>query len=506
MAPDRPREIPLQAAAGPDETVPAGTGTPPPEAKQESRAPRIAVEDKGPLSLDGMLIAALSWMAAYQLVAGAHRAIPYRDLTRPEVYPNLPGWLPVPPLENPLLGSLVQDPILRLLATVAVLCGLGVLAVDLMVRNSRCRTWLKNGFLVMSVGAAILVPTMLDVGLAQWHGRPWHGHDGGVLQTEQATDILLQGKNPYVEDYLESPQAEQSRRSGFWRRRGGNPALYHLPYLPVCFLLPIPLRPLARAIFGFYDPRMLYLAAYFGVLACLAALGGSHRRALVAVTALNPLMAPYLVQGRNDVLVLLPLAGMALCLQRGRRAGAFFLWGIACSTKQFAWLFGPFLLFYLVGPWPVTPRRVRDGAKLCLWAMVPIFLLVGPFLIWDFGAFWEDTVLFMSGSGEHPYPFGGTPGLGFANLLLYLGLVERLDQPYSFAFWQLLFAGPVLLAGALALLKRPDWRVVGGFGALFCGMFVFSSRVLHANYLGLLLPLVCLTAVVRQRQKGVGIG
>jgi hypothetical protein len=432
------------------------------------------------------VVCAFAWIGAHLLVSNPYGSSPYRDLIRPEVWPHVPGWLLVPPPG----ASLVEDPIQRLLAALAAGAGLVYAAAGLLLGPGALRRALKAAGLGLAVLALVLAPAGLQMALSVWHGKPWHGHDGGVLQTDQATDLLLQGVNPYSVDYLDTPQAEQSERSAFWRRHGGNPALYHLPYPPGCFVLPVPLRPVARVLLGFYDPRLLYLLAYAAALWCAWALRGPHRAATLAATALCPLLVPYLVEGRNEALALGPMLGLALALQRGRRRTALLLWGLACTLKQFAWLYAPFLLAWLLGPWPAPRAELLRRARPLLWAALPVALLIGPFLIWDLPGFWADTVGFMSGATEHPYPFGGTPGLGLANAILYLGGVGDLREPYSFGLWQLGLGGPLALALCWRLLRRPDWRLVVAGGTLFAAVFVFASRVLHVNYLGLLFPLL----------------
>ncbi len=425
------------------------------------------------------------------MLSSANGPNPYGDLIRPQVWPRLPDWLrrtiPAPG------SSLVEDPVNRLLAAVAVGSALFYAALGWLPGPSRLRSGLRAGCLASAVAALVLVPSALDMALASWHGRAWHGHDGGVLQTDRATDVLLQGRNPYREEYLDTPQARQSDR--FWRRFGGNPALYHLPYLPGCFVLSIPLRPLARALFGMYDPRMLYLLCYLGTIACAWAVCGPHRVTLAAGVALCPLLVPFVVEGRNEALVLLPMAGMAVSLQRGRVRTALFLWGLACTLKQFAWIYAPFLGCWLLGgAWPDGWRGLTRKLRPLIWAALPVALLIGPFMAWDWAAFREDTIDFMAGASAHPYPFSGTPGLGFANLLLYSGVVQDLREPYGLGGWQLLLAGPLALTVAWSLLRWPDWRVLLSGGTLVCATVLFASRVFHVNYLGLILPMLAFAA------------
>jgi hypothetical protein len=432
-------------------------------------------------SIDALVLCVFTWILAFRMVDFPG---PYRELMRPEIRSHLPAWLPIP---APGV-ALIDDPVYALLAGLAVGLSLAYAALSLALPHGTLRRWTKALCFAGCLFALLVVPTALDIALTSWHGRGWHGHDGGVVQTDLATDFVLQGSNPYEKDYTGTDLARAASAS-YWHHHGGNPALYHFPYLPLSFLLPIPLRPLLRALFGYYDARMLYLLCFAGAIACSAALRGRHRAALAASVAFCPLLVPFLIEGRNEVLVLLPLLAMALFLQREQPRAAMLMWGIACSTKQFAWVFAPLLLAWFLGRARAGGRPPWRALRPLWWAALPVVVLVGPFVAWDAGAFWEDAVQFMSGSTGHPYPFGGTPGLGFANLLLYFGRVHSLQQAYSFWPWQLLFGAPLLLVLGWSLLRKPDWRVVVGGGALLGAAFLFGSRVLHVNYLGLFWPL-----------------
>ena len=61
--------------------------------------------------------------------------------------------------------------------------------------------------------ATVFAPSAKLVLLRQGSGPASYSHDGGVIQTEAAIDFLLQGRNPYVEDYLNTPMAEWGRSS-----------------------------------------------------------------------------------------------------------------------------------------------------------------------------------------------------------------------------------------------------------------------------------------------------
>ena len=136
-----------------------------------------------------------------------------------------------------------------------------------------------------------------------------------------------------------------------------------------------------------------------------------------------------------------PVRGAAA--RRGLAAGAGpadaagALLGLACATKQLAWPFAPFLLLHASGArslgeslrgdaWARMRRPLAAAALVFLAVVVPVAAL-------DPRAFYADIVAYNMGLGGDAYPFGGTPGFGFANLVLYAGGVRSLRDGFPFA-------------------------------------------------------------------------
>jgi hypothetical protein len=113
-------------------------------------------------------------------------------------------------------------------------------------------------------------------------------HDGAI-QVEEAVKYLLAGKNPYVEDYIDTPM----RLWGGWT---DNPALYHCPYLPFIFLLTVPFYMAFNSILGLYDQRFLNIIMF--VIALLVISGYSRKYSkkllLIILVGLNPLIILFL--------------------------------------------------------------------------------------------------------------------------------------------------------------------------------------------------------------------
>ena len=82
------------------------------------------------------------------------------------------------------------------------------------------RTRWKAWLLAVVILTAVVLPTAKLILLRNANGPASYTHDGGVIQTEATIRFLLEGKNPYTEDYVDTPMAEW----GFSQYRA---ALYH---------------------------------------------------------------------------------------------------------------------------------------------------------------------------------------------------------------------------------------------------------------------------------------
>lgn len=339
------------------------------------------------------------------------------------------------------------------------------------------------------VATAAVLPTGLNIIQRRLDGPATHAHDG-LIQTEIAIGYLLEGKNPYTEDYDNTPMADFPGREPPLTEA----PLYHNAYLPFLFLSAIPVYQLSQATLGWYDQRFVYLLAYFGVLLLLPQLAARPRDKLAVTVAfgLNFLFTFYLADGRNDVMILLGLMLATVLLARRKVAASGVVLGLTMATKHQAWFFLPFYLLYLL---PGRPARA-DIKRLMgqTWPMaVAVIAVILPFLIWDAVAFIDDTVLYVSGSGTGSFPM---KGWGFSTLLLAAGLIPTPESAFPFIIFELLFGLPVLL---LALWRQ--WRnntiqnVWLGF-AVFSFTFQFFSRFFNDNYFVFVLQLLVIAAFI----------
>jgi hypothetical protein len=435
----------------------------------------------------------------------------------------LPGSRVADLLRHPILGNLLPeageqaigtpsprpgDP-LGLVLNALTLGGLiGYLLVDLLP-SGRWRQRAKWLLLSAIVLTALFLPAAKLILLRQGSGPASYTHDGGVIQTEATIQYFLAGKNPYREDYVETPMAE-------WGFSEYRTALYHYPYLPWTFIFSTPFYLLGQWA-GFYDQRLIYLLlmAIALILAPQLVRGSRTQLALVALLALNPIMALDLVFGQNDSFVLCWLLMSLVAWQRSQqtsipshaqrwRWGAALLLGVACASKPTAWFFAPFYGLLFLGEerlqvgWLALLRQIPQVIARVWPALLSFAVLVGPYIVWDPFAFYDDVWRWSSGQGETGYQIWGW---GASNFVLALGLVADRFSQWPFWLLELVLAGPLLIwflrrQQRTNTLANACWHY-----GLFLLLFFYSSRFLNENYLGYILAFLVLGILAQQPQQ-----
>ncbi len=390
-------------------------------------------------------------------------------------------------------ADLDRDPVALVLGGLAIVLAAAYAVAALL----QARPAVRTAIVVLAAFFLIVLPTAGFVVLGGITGRPY-GQDGGVVQLPLAIDKILAGESPYGADYSDSILGKEARASDFWAPYGGNPILRHHAYLPGTHLLMLPFHLLGRGLFGGFDPRSVTLVAFV-----VAALVGARlvvepaaRLAAVAVVLVNPLVYWHQIFGANDALVVALLLVATLLAVRQRPLAASAILGLACATKQLAWPFAPFLLAHVAGLRGFGEFWSREGlarlARPLLVAGAVFAVVVAPVAALDFQRFWGDIVAYNVGlQGADNYPLGGTPGFGFANFLIYGGMVSSLGDYFPFGvFYALLIPLGLLLLRHQMRSGRAGTALVTGSAALLAALYF--SRVVHANYLvipAILLPL-----------------
>lgn len=374
-------------------------------------------------------------------------------------------------------------PIVTALLTIAIV---GYVAADLFggAQAFRFKSLIAWG----TIALFILAPMLTAIFERHSRGEHLFIHDG-ALQIEYATRMLLAGKNPYVENYFDTPMMSWTFRLGALNE---NPALYHLAYLPFLILATVPFDLAMHAWIGWFDFRILLMPAFFMTLLLL--MQATHDRvrnlALVLFVSLNPMFLPFFIEGRTDVFVLFWLVLSIFLLQRNHRLASLLALSAACASKQTAWFIVPFYVVYFLQPDPNAIWRATLSSVLAkfkrefrLFAIAATFFAVTvlPFLLWNVNAFIEDVLRYPVGLGDHPYPINS---LGFGGIALSLGWIPNNLTHLPFEWLQLIFGVPTLVALWRFQLARNSVSRLWLSYALLLFVIAFFSNVFNDNHLG----------------------
>ncbi|MDQ3645152.1 MAG: glycosyltransferase 87 family protein [Actinomycetota bacterium] len=388
-------------------------------------------------------------------------------------WPFRPGAVDPQGLLAPLVRAAGEEWDVGIARAICFLAGLAVALVGtLSFRRRDFPAW-SAVLLVAGVALALLAPsTLLQIGLRD-ATEPWFHTNDSIYQIEIASDLVLDGENPYGHDYRDSGMERFYTRDGTAseRVREREVSLRHYAYFPgtsitgsVWRLLPSP----------FDDYRLfvlvLTLAGFAAAMAFRAPL--SWRLALGAVIVANPIAVRSAWFGQNDAPSLtLMLLAFALVTRERYRWAAASLAG-AVLLKQFAVVAIPFIALMMLSGGVARAELKRAAAAFA--AVVAVGM--APFLIADPVAFYEDTVKFGAGTYK-------IVGYGLSGMLVRSGLIEDRDGSYPFALIAVLTWLP--LTAWLLLVQhrlREGWVGAAGF-AISMLVLLFIGRTFNNYYL-----------------------
>ena len=372
------------------------------------------------------------------------------------------------------------------------------LAATLLAALTLLRRRLQVSGLLVLLIATVVVPTLALIALRWKTGAPILMHDG-AYQTEEAMKLLLGGRDPYGVDYTTT-----SMRLWHWYVNAPiDPSLYHYVYPPLAFLLPLPAYALAHWLGAPFDIRLVDLAVE--VVAALAILKlpwrWEWRYLLLAALFLDPFF--YLAQGRNDILFLAPIILAVLAWARGHPLLAALAFGVAAAFKPFAVFFLPLVALVL---WRRSRAAHWSTARLVVVLagfVLPALVTIGPFFLWNPGAYWADTILFVSGSDPRRYPI---QGYGFSAILLLLKIIPNPGAYFPFSILQVMAVLPAFALAVRRVVARPTLATVLWWGTLMLAVFLFFSRFVNDNYVAAVIFLAVLAGVTRRGASNEQLG
>lgn len=348
----------------------------------------------------------------------------------------------------------------------------------------RMATWIGLGIFILFF---VIVPMIGVISFRHSQQADAQLTHDNVIQMEEAVKFLKQGKNPYAENYDQTPLVDYGGGKVYGVT---NPALFHLINLPAHLALTTAASSIITPLFGFYDERMLYLLVYLALLYMVYRMGRTEveKQRLVVLIGLNPLMIPFMVEGRNDVLILFVLVVALLALYRRRRLTAAAIFALACSIKAFAWTMIPFfaVVLFVIGGTTLRERLRRAIAPgLVALGVMAVFFL--PFLIWNAPALIDDIIRYPGGSLATSYPIAGN---GVGTSLMVLGIIK--SNTASFPFWilQAIAVIPLLVIFLPRLYRRPDVSLLIFSGAIVAFANQYFGRYFHPNHFGFILAMI----------------
>lgn len=306
-----------------------------------------------------------------------------------------------------------------------------------------------------------------------------------VIQVEQAARYLYQGKNPYSQTY---------KNIGMERYWPGNPAVYHVAYLPFYLLSSAMILYPFEKVTGYFDERFVHLLFLLPLIYLFWKLKNkvSHDAylLLLIIFFFNPFFIHYLISGRNDIFVFILLALSFYYLLQRKNPIASVFFGLAFTSKQTAWLLLPFYFYYLlIDAKGNSYQRLKYIVKSSWIFFLIVMIFIVPFYLWDKIGFINGIYYYSAGGLSTSYPIGG---FGVGSLLRELSWIKSNDY---FPFWifQFVFGAPVFFLCIKFLQKHRSVPNLIRIYAIILFVFWFFSRFFNDNYVGFIIMLLSIS-------------
>lgn len=349
------------------------------------------------------------------------------------------------------------------------------LLLDVISIKESIRTNLKQVILWLSI-IFILGATFISAIIVRHQTAPVYMIHDIILQQEAAIRYLIHGKNPYAATYFGTPMEAWNYSS-----TEINPALYHFVNQPLYLIFALPFYYISNHTIGYFDGRIPLLFLFFSVLI----LGGflikdkEKRSLFIILMAFNPAILSYTLEGRSDMFMFgFVFFSFYLLYKKHYFMGAIFM-ALAFGVKQSIW---PILPLYFSFLW-FNLKKLNVFIKNLVIFSITCAIVIGPFLIWDYKAFLNSTIFYLSGNTPHSYPISG---YGLGKLLLSFGLIANESAYYSFQIWQFMLGLPTLAWLVIFLKKKPSVKRLIYVYGIFLFVFWYSARYFNNSHIGYL--------------------
>ena len=318
-----------------------------------------------------------------------------------------------------------------------------------------------------------------------------------IIVSEYAMENLLEGKNPYFENYYNTPLEDwfpnrQIPVLEFRSKRVFNPAFVTYAYLPTQFLTPLPFYLIIKNLFNWYDHRIFYFFCLVGIILILFRLikNPKYRLLLFITLFFGIYFIKYSYYGWNVLLVLFFLLLCLYFLKNSKIWWSVLFLGLAVTSKQTALIITPFYFLYLYQDNKLYFKKILKKVILPGLVLTGICLLIVlPFFFWNKGAFIEDVLEYQTGESAYSYPING---LGFSRLVYIVRAVNSVNDYYPFSTWQIIFAIPLAIFLLVKQFKNNTLkRLILNYCLILFILWFFSRSFLdtHMTYIASFLPI-----------------
>lgn len=371
--------------------------------------------------------------------------------------------------------------------------------IDALMSNKR---WYKFSIKLSIVFFLIIFTYLVIVGNAilirhQPGGDYLSVHDNPI-QMEEAIKYLLNGKNPYVENYFGTGLELWGGGNIILRSQAlvENPALHHFVSLPFHLFFSTPFHVISNFFFGWHDQRFVYIFSFILTLffLCKITKKNENKLLLLILIAFNPLFLSDFVIGINDIFVFSWILAAIYFLTKNRINLSLIFMALACTSKHMAWFILPFYFWYIYlknrDPQLNIIKNTLRTFKKTLIFFILVLIIIVPFLIWDFNSFINDVYQYPAGVLDTSYPING---IGFSMMLWSTNLIN--SQTDYFPFWviQISLCAPLVLY-LMKIQKKNNSvsQIMANYGLLIF-VFLFFSRFFNFNYI-VFIAMVFITA------------
>jgi hypothetical protein len=352
----------------------------------------------------------------------------------------------------------------------------------------------------------------------RWNAASTLIHDT-ALQVQISAGELLKGRNPYTISFWNTPLPPlyvQNVKPGQHLAPRADMPLLHNPHLPLDIALGAPPQALFNRLHLLFDERYLYLFALLSlaVVVTLLAREPIRQLALLGAVLFSPLFAAAVIQGQDDVIVLLAVVVALMLFQRGHYTGGALAVGIACAVKLTAWPLAPLLLAYFAGLDRHLPLRwwQRAGAvvKRATVVSLPVVITALPFVLRNPRALWGDAIAYPLGLMRDAIPLNvvwgrGFQTIGFGRIAWDLHWAHLNGTGYIGPWLELGCGGVVLAVLIVRLWQTPALPLLmGGYMALLFTLEYFGRFMIDTS-LGYLIVLAPLSYFVPQLRLVEGL-